>query len=63
MLGVALFGVGELEEHAAALVVGVVGETAEQRAAGELVGVHVLDALQPLGVEAGGRHGVTVPSS
>ena len=63
MLGVALFGVGELEEHGAALLVGVVGEAAEQRAAGHLVGVHVLDALEPLRVESRRRHGVTVSSS
>ena len=30
----------------------ILGKAAEQRAAGELVGVHVLDVLEPLGVEA-----------
>ena len=63
MLGVALFCLGELEKHVAALVVGIVGETTEQCAAGELVGVHVLNAVEALRVEARGRHRVTVPSS
>ena len=63
VLGVTLLSVRELEEHAAPLVVGVFGETAEQGAARELVGVHLLDALEPLGVQGGSRHDVTVATS
>ena len=55
VLRVALLGVGELEEHGLALLVGVLGEAAVQRATSELVGPHLPDALQPLCVGRG-RH-------
>ena len=41
MRGVAFLRGGEGEEHVAALRIGVLGEPAEQRAAVDLVGIHV----------------------
>ena len=52
MLGVALLGGGEREEHVASGRVGVLGEPAEQRAAVHLVGVHLLEPRDPRPVGA-----------
>ncbi len=50
MLGVTLFGGGELEEHVAPLLVGVLGEPAEQRATVHFVGVHLAEPIDALRV-------------
>ena len=54
MRGVPFLRGRELEEHAPAIAVGILREPAVQRAAGELVGVHVADAIESLRV---GRRG------
>jgi hypothetical protein len=63
VLGMTFFRRRELQEHAATFVVRVVGKPAKQRATGDLVGVHLLQAFQPFGGRRfllGLRHDVTV---
>jgi hypothetical protein len=64
VLGVTLLRGGELQEDVATVVVGVVRQAAEQRAARDFVGVHLLEPLASLRVvHFRLRHAATVPSA